>query len=71
MTVEFVIANTDIRAHETIAQLDMTNTTFKAVNVVEKSKRLYDHRCSSTCKIKFENILISLTITGLADFVKS
>jgi len=36
MTVQFVVSNSNISSHKPITQLNMANTAFETVNVVEE-----------------------------------
>jgi hypothetical protein len=50
MTVQFVVSNSNVSSHKSIAQLNMTNTTFEAVNVIKEPQAFDDHCCTTTCK---------------------
>jgi hypothetical protein len=36
MTMQFVVSNSNISSHKSIAQLNMANTAFETINVVKK-----------------------------------
>jgi hypothetical protein len=48
--MQFVVSNSNIGAHKSITQLNMTNTAFEAVNVVKQPQTFDDHCCATTCK---------------------
>jgi hypothetical protein len=50
VTMQLVVPNSNISSHQSITQLNMTNTAFEAVNVIEQPQAFDYHCCTTACK---------------------